>query len=573
MRFLLGSDCKKEESFSKINLLDDNIYEHYPSYKTGALVNLIDSYKSKSFLSIGLVGDWGSGKSSYLNILSKKLRNKHIIININVWELGNQSNIINELEKELDNEIFKNNFLVWIISIVKNLLVKNYFKILKKYYSLNKNIIDMSLTPTMKDSKNKFSKVIQEAFYGKKLIIILDELDRINDKKEIYNIFNTIRHLTSFDNAIVITAVDLNQLSSKIESIEYIHKIFNTKYFIPKHTRNEMTQFLKKKASLFIKNSDELLNTKHNGKSIIDTISNYREIKNCLNDTLLLTESLKNLYSKDWSDFINIEFIFILNLIKAIDFRVFNKIYKMENIDYSQEEILSFNGDEFKKTYDSFMNNEVNKNTKMKKILKDDYAKNIEVLEYMLKSFVNGYDINQCFYIYKHHQIEDFLSTNSEYEKFIKDKKEIQMKYDKLSNEYQKQFLIFLTNYCYRKKELVENTIEIIFDNNIEDEDVLRCLVINNGNNTTLITQNTKEIILKLKKNNLIFTKLIELIIENFDANMSKITGQKILFEDSLLEDFFTHLKKEEQEKVIKNTSFSLDENLIKKLEELVSEK
>lgn len=557
IKFLLGSDCKKGVEHSNNNLLDDGIYEDYPSVKTKALETLIDGYKLKSFLSIGPIGDWGSGKSSYLNKLSKQLSDKYIVICINVWELGNQSNIINELEKELDNEIFKNNFLVWIILTIKKIIVKSYFQILNKYYSINKSIIDISLTPTIKDSKNKFSKVLQQAFDGKKLIIMLDELDRINDKKEIYNIFNTIRYLTSFDNTITITAVDLNQLASKIDNIEYVHKIFYTKYFIPKHTKNDMNNFLKEKLDLLMQDSSQLLNKKYENKSIPEIINNYREIKNSFNDTLLLKQSLENIYKKDdWTHFINIEFIFILNLIKAINFNVFNKIYQMENIDYTEKEILNFEKNKFKEYFDSIKSNESNKNTKMKQILKEAYAKNIEILENILKSFVNNYDINQCFYLYKYHQIEDFLSTNSEYKDFIKDKKKIQIKYDSLrTNDYKKQFFIFLIKHCYEKKELIPNVIEIIFDNKIEDEEILKHLVINDGNNSTLITTDSKQYILKLKDNRKIFIKIIELILTKLDANKAEMMERKKLFENNLVIELFQSLEKKDQEEILKNNS------------------
>lgn len=557
IKFLLGSDCKKEAEHSNNNLLDDDIYEDYPSVKTKALENLIDGYKLKNFLSIGLIGDWGSGKSSYLSKLSEQLHDKYIVICINVWELGNQPNIINELEKELDNKIFKNNFLVWIIFTIKKIMVKNYFQILNKYYSINKSIIDISLTPTIKDSKNKFSKVLQQAFDGKKLIIMLDELDRINDKKEIYNIFNTIRYLTSFDNTITITAVDLNQIATKIDNIEYVHKIFNTKYFIPKHTKNDMNNFLKEKLDLLMQDSIHLLNKKYNNKSILDIISNYRVIKNSFNDTLLLKQSLENAYEKNkWTDLINIEFIFILNLIKAINLNVFNKIYQMENIDYTEKEILNFEKNKFNEYFNSIISNESNKNTKMKQILKEGYAENIEILENILKSFVNKYDINQCFYLYKYHQIEDFLSTNSEYNDFIKDKKKIQIKYDRLSSDdYKKQFLVFLIKYCYHGKELIPNVIEIIFDNKIEDEEILKHLVINDGNNSTLITTDSKQYILKLKDNRKIFIKIIELILTKLDANKAEMMERKKLFENNLVIELFQSLDKKDQEEILKNNS------------------
>ena len=123
--------AKKELQNNNLeNLLDDDIYEEYSKDKVEAILKTIKSLnKFSKFFSIGLIGKWGIGKSSYLNKLTQLLEeeNKYIIININVWQLGYQANIIKELQIELDNAILKNNMFVWIKLFISNIFIKSYF--------------------------------------------------------------------------------------------------------------------------------------------------------------------------------------------------------------------------------------------------------------------------------------------------------------------------------------------------------------------------------------------------------------------------------------------------------------
>lgn len=406
--------AKKELQNNNLeNLLDDDIYEDYSKDKVEAILKTIKSLnKFSKFFSIGLIGKWGIGKSSYLNKLTQLLEeeNKYIIININVWQLGYQANIIKELQIELDNAILKNNMFVWIKLFISNIFIKSYFSILSKYYKVDKNLFDVSLNKTIIDAKNSYNKKLQQAFNDKKLIIIFDELDRLDDKKEIYNIFNTIRYLTSFDNTITITSVDLNQISRKIDNIEYIHKIFNTKYFIPQTDKEELSKYLEERLKEIPDFDDDniktILETKDTDtdKSIVDTINNYREIKNSINDTILIIENLNKI--DNWKQHIAPEFIFIMNLIKAINFKAFNKIYQMENLEFTADDFID---EEFDERVEKMKETGYFDYTGLiKKELGQDYAKNIEILENILQKINKTTEINMndSFYMYKYYSIK-----------------------------------------------------------------------------------------------------------------------------------------------------------------------
>jgi len=125
------------------------------------MTKIIKSYKSKKFLSIGLIGEWGSGKSSFLKKLEKELlKDEYIVLNINVWELGSHVNVIKELKVLLDNEILKNNIFMWIILTIEKFTNQNYFKLLSNYFELDKNSFSITLTSSIEDAKKQYSSIM-----------------------------------------------------------------------------------------------------------------------------------------------------------------------------------------------------------------------------------------------------------------------------------------------------------------------------------------------------------------------------------------------------------------------------
>ncbi|MGK0255922.1 MAG: hypothetical protein ACI81I_000530 [Arcobacteraceae bacterium] len=541
--YLFGCNATKENVSTTQDLLDDETYENYPEDKVKPLKKTIDTLTSKDFFSIGLIGDWGSGKSSYLEKLTKLLLKKdYVVININVWSLGTQANILNELHKELDNKIFKHSPLVWIIEIYKKIIKQNYFSILSKYYNVEKSTFNISLNQTLKDAKKSYGDSLSRAFDNKKLIIIFDELDRLDDKNEIYNIFNTIRYLTSFDNTIVITAVDLNQIKTKIDNIEYVHKIFNMKYFIPIHTKSDLLSYLKDRLDK-LKDKDITYLT---DTDIINSVENFRELKNCLNDTFVMLKILKK-YENKW-DYISFEFIFIMNLIKAINFKAFNEIYQLEKLNYMSEVFYSDDGT-YQNEYDVPKHGGIS--TSIQEIVKDIPNENDKKkIQLLIKLLSKEVSVNSSFYLYKYYQIKSFLINKNEITDFSTDMEKLEKKYNKNASLKDKTtFIINLVKACYEENKLVKNTIDFIIENEITDDDVLELIVNRKNTQDTLIKEENKEHIEKIIKNKELAPDFTHLIAMKFNANFKMYRDGKTLFEKTLLKELYITLNKQKHYK------------------------
>lgn len=451
----------KTNTKKKNKLFDDETDKEFNRDKVLGLKNIINSHKGDSFFSLALIGAWGSGKSSFLRKLEDEINDekKDIVIYLNVWELENIQNILQEIEKEFDNIILKLSPIEWILYHLKSILTKNYFSILSKYFVENSISISLPFSNTIKDLKKDYNNLLKRVLEDKKIVLILDELDRLESKEDVLSIFKVIRYLTSFDKVFTITGLDINKLPKDIE-LDYTHKIFNSKYVIPKTTRTELLNFLReegeklltfsikeeskqKKGFVSKEEFNKILNTNIDNINLclIDFIKTYREAKSILNDTYMICNSLKehsNL-KDNWDKYISFEFILVLNILKSVNLEFYLKFmneeekiqlsiingYRTNKSDQEKriEESLKKLGNNNKPTLNE------NEKNKLNKFL--EYGNIFYIFSYLNYVVTN---FSQELYIYTHQNIYDYMFTEDEYKKFVEDTNAIKEKIKSLNN-------------------------------------------------------------------------------------------------------------------------------------------
>ncbi|QNM87387.1 P-loop NTPase fold protein [Aliarcobacter cryaerophilus] len=516
-------------------LLDDDVYKNLNTNQTDGVKNIIENYKSDNFFSLALIGAWGSGKSSFLWNLQQQIT-KDKVIYLNVWKLENIQNILQEIEKEFDNIIFECNKTGWAIHHLKSIFIRDYFSTLSKYFLENKININLSFSQTIQESKNEYNMLLKESLQDKKIVLMLDEIDRLDSKDDILNIFKVIRYLASFDKVFTITAIDIEKVGEKV-GLDYTHKIFNSKYTIPITTKSEIHDFLKveisKKLSSFIEEDfEKLLKIKVKEKILIDYINTYREIKNCYNDTYILCQSLEN-GNKNWNKYIDFEFIFILNLIKSLNFDFYIKIMKDKTL---TNLVL---GELFYKKITSSSNYSDTKEKDEKVYIENikDYEKFGEIIE-LYTILLRNRNLEQSFYVYEHYRIYDYMFTELEYKEFLEDTNKAKEKFNSLSYdlEEQKSFIIFLISHIYGDEKIknVQSILKTIKELIASDDEFLKLIyrLLENFDDRG-ISRQVIEYMFKIYFESLeLDTKEdSRILIENINENISKITNTKLKFD------------------------------------------
>ena len=442
-------DLQKNNSNTKESLLLDDNPIQLNQQRIIPIKNMIKNHSFNNSFSMALIGKWGSGKSSYLETLEQELKSEYEIIFINVWQLENSKNITNELKKELDNIIFRYNKALWLTQLIRRLFIQDYFSIVSKY--LTKTAIKSNFTfePTLKESKENLRGILNQALNGKKIILLIDELDRINSPEEILNIFKIIHYVNDFENIFTITAMDMEQIEKRIDNIDYIHKIFNLKYLLPLIDKNEILRYYKteifNKSKEYIeeKEFDKILKT----DSILAIISNYRVIKNSFNDTIVFVSALKEEHPTDWDKYISFKFIFILNLIKAVNFEFYSYIALNQKLFI----LIDFNKITDSKKKKDFLETE----PKLEEISKH---LDFETLLNLIKLFDEPISNKLSFSIYENHSIENYHITQILYDSFTKKPSSIKNHFSELEFKHE----LFIKNLLIEIKDDKKNQ-NIIF--------------------------------------------------------------------------------------------------------------
>ncbi|EAK0810899.1 MULTISPECIES: KAP family NTPase [Campylobacter] len=70
----------------------------YRKENATALAKIIKSYQDEDSISIGVIGDWGSGKTSFVNMVLEDFENNEnfIIIIFNPWNISTRKQLISD---------------------------------------------------------------------------------------------------------------------------------------------------------------------------------------------------------------------------------------------------------------------------------------------------------------------------------------------------------------------------------------------------------------------------------------------------------------------------------------------
>lgn len=202
------------------------------------VAELIAGFKGKESFVIGIEGVWGAGKTSFVNLALKELKDDPnlIFINFNPWNFTGQNELISdffsalieELKGRIDNKIFKT--------------VKSYAKKLQISYSPSISTpigsFGIGELGKNKDSLQKQREKINKALkqLDKKIVIVIDDIDRL-DEEETRLTMKLVKMTANFPNTVFMLAYDRGQVAQKLgrDGIgeEYLKKIIQVSFTLP----------------------------------------------------------------------------------------------------------------------------------------------------------------------------------------------------------------------------------------------------------------------------------------------------------------------------------------------------
>lgn len=219
------------------DVTDDKLdREEFAKNLAKAVTNL-PTYESS--FTIGLIGEWGSGKTSILNLFEKNINSAQIIlIKFNPWNFTEMNNLFDSFfntlignlkkRKQPDKIIdslkkYKNELLISIYAletIAPLILGISYVPPLSKIIkSLENNIRKTSPEELLEDKKEKLNKLLSKL--DKKIVIIIDDIDRLTSK-EVQQIFQIVKSLANFSNITYILSFDKNHIYNSLNAHQFL---------------------------------------------------------------------------------------------------------------------------------------------------------------------------------------------------------------------------------------------------------------------------------------------------------------------------------------------------------------
>ena len=325
------------------------------------LAKEIEHYKNRDSLTIGIVGKWGSGKTSFINMVLENFEgnDKYIVIKFNPWNISSRKQLISDFFLQLSNNIKKENESNKIIGTIGKSLGT-----LSKFFKPLGLIPPLSLLGTIGDITEKASGFINEYLEAekedletlksninqeledldKKILIVIDDIDRLCDE-EIREMFQLVKSIADFKNTIYILSYDREIVTKALDKSqqdkgeEYLEKIVQVPLVLPYISKSDLDKIFINRLNTSIDIPDEEYDNEYFSKiyynGLAESFENLRDIERYIN--------VFNLGINLAIEELNINDYIVLTLIKVFEPNLYE--YIKNNKDY-------FSGTKF----DEFLN-------------------------------------------------------------------------------------------------------------------------------------------------------------------------------------------------------------------------
>lgn len=281
--------------------------------------------------SIGVVSTWGSGKSSFLNLLEKELINNTKINYITIKYNPRNSSAVSKIQEDFFS-VFANALSPY------NAKFDNMFKQYMEALNLldDKKVISVISKLSKLNDKEGIKEKICKALtqIPCRVVAFIEDLDRLL-ADEIIEVLKIIDGNASFPNTIFITAYDKSLINKLIDvnyngdGIYFTDKFFDYEFVLPLRPYEKIFEYIKQEIIQSLNLADD---EKNIFSSSIDAqyvflskyITTIREAKRFINQFLNDYKPIKE--EVDFTDF------FLLSILKYKDVTVFKRLYDKEFI-------------------------------------------------------------------------------------------------------------------------------------------------------------------------------------------------------------------------------------------------
>jgi predicted KAP-like P-loop ATPase len=269
---------------------------------------MISAFTGKESFVIGVEGKWGSGKTSFINLILGQLDQSIIVyFTFNPWNFSDEASLLRD-------------FFIKFAKAAETITGKSTGKRMKEYagklseVDLGISYEGFSIKPlkflkywSPDTSLEAIRKELDDTLAGieKKIVVVIDDIDRL-DKKETKLILKLVKLTADFPKTIFILAYDRNRVEDRIteeesglDGGEYLKKIIQVSFSLPLPDQQELW-------NLLFKDLDSSLAAVYGTAELSDKDeARWHELfRNGFNDLFVTIRDIKRYISSlrlDWS--------------------------------------------------------------------------------------------------------------------------------------------------------------------------------------------------------------------------------------------------------------------------------
>lgn len=344
-----------------ISLLDDDKLNRREFAES--LAQAILNHEKENCLTISLMGKWGSGKTSIINMVEDYWDvDENIVIHFNPWYFSNRDNLlfqffnilINSSGSDLTDYVNMDN----LKKLGKSLINMTSFSINFGLGSINLNPEvnnELSDEETLLSLKDKISNDFKKL--TKKVIIIIDDIDRLADN-EVLQILMLVKSLADFPRVVYILSFDKDAVVGSLKNLKihapemFLEKIIQIPIVVPEIRKSQLD-------NLVLNHLGEFYEEYYDGddlkKDFLDLYSNLRLFFDNLRD-LYRYLNIINFYFSVFKDNVNINDFMLILAIQLFEHKIYNKIKDNPSLFIvSTENLKDFEKENSKKKFEEII--------------------------------------------------------------------------------------------------------------------------------------------------------------------------------------------------------------------------
>ncbi|MCY4615566.1 MAG: P-loop NTPase fold protein [Chloroflexi bacterium] len=265
-----------------------------------AIAREIASAPAEHGFTLAIVGAWGSGKTSVLNMVAETLVDDEpttAVLRFNPWLFGGAADLVSRFFGELSAQLGEPRYkrlapvgtaLAGLGELLATLSPEPSTSLLGR--ALRSIFRRPSELPSLAHSRNRLTKALEQS--GSRIVVLIDDIDRL-ETREIREVMRLVRLTSDLPNVVFLLAFDREQVAESLGEAglpgqQYLEKIVQVTYELPAIRRSVLREML-------FAGLNELIDTRNLGEPDQDAwmrvfpevmqplFGNVRDVKRYLN--------------------------------------------------------------------------------------------------------------------------------------------------------------------------------------------------------------------------------------------------------------------------------------------------